>query len=101
MILQALLAAALLAVPQDPTALSEAEATALRGNYGEALELFEKLKGVDPVCVALGRAQCQSAEGKYSEAMLTLSAAAVERPQSADLQAALADLLITVGQYDD
>ena len=101
MMLTPLLATALLAAAQDPTALSDAEAMLLRGNYGEALELFGKVKGADPVRTALGKSQCLAAEGKYAEAMLVLTAAAVERPQSADLQAALADLLITVGQYDD
>jgi cellulose synthase operon protein C len=101
MIWKPLLASALLFGAQDPTSLSDAEAMVLRGNYTEAIELFDKLKGVDPVRIALGKSQCLAAEGKYPEAMLVLTTAAVTKPQSADLQAALADLMITTGQYDD
>ena len=101
MIWQPLLALGLLVAVQDPTSLSDAEAMVLRGNYTEAIELFDKLKGADPVRVGLGKSQCLASEGKYAEGMLVLQTAIITQPQSADLHAAMADLLITTGQYDD
>jgi tetratricopeptide (TPR) repeat protein len=86
---------------QDPTAVGDAEAMLLRGNYREAIELYDSLKGVDPVRIALGKAKCLASEGKYADAIVLLTAATLTKPDAAALHAALAELLAVVGKYDD
>jgi tetratricopeptide (TPR) repeat protein len=91
----------LLAAPQvDYPALKQ---RLQRGNYAEALAGFEELtRGSDPPAVAFGGvAACRQAVGEYRQALEALDAGLKHHPNHADLLAHRADLLYSLGRWDE
>jgi tetratricopeptide (TPR) repeat protein len=87
--------------PADP--LTEARARLQHGNYAEARETYEALLK-DPKLApraAVGLAECFRAEGDNAEALAALEDALKATPDDPDLRAHRADLLFSLGQWDD
>lgn len=74
-----------------------------RGNYAEAQAGFEALlKEPSPQPAAfVGLATCHRMEGRYSSAIEVLDAGLKQHPGHADLLAHRADLLLSLGRWDD
>jgi cellulose synthase operon protein C len=81
----------------------------LTGKYAEAVEAYQALAADDPanqaddapVETALGLARCHAERGELDAARAALTAALVDRPQSAPLDAELAGLMFGQGKYDE
>ena len=85
----------------DP--LAEAKQRLQRGNYGEARAGFEALlkDSKHGVAAAIGLAHTWRAEGENSRALAVLEDALKAAADNPDLRAHRADLLYSLGQWDD
>ncbi|MCI0641649.1 MAG: tetratricopeptide repeat protein [Gemmataceae bacterium] len=81
--------------------LQEGRQALLRGNYGEAKEIFEALlkEGKSPAA-AIGLSKSLEAVGEYDQAEKVVAQALKDLPQSADLHARLAELYYLRGRWD-
>lgn len=72
-----------------------------KGRLAEALDLYDALEesGADAPRIALGRSACLEAQGEYSRAGEVLTAATAANEKNAPLQAALAELQLTQGDF--
>jgi cellulose synthase operon protein C len=87
--------------PADP--LGEARQRLQRGNVAEARAAFEAV-GKNPQTAAraaAGIARCWRTEGENSRALAVIDDAIKAVPEDADLRAERADLLYSLGQWDD
>ncbi len=91
-----LVSAAAARAAEEP--LAEAEKLLLGGKYGEAAEILAPLAEKKDPAAVLALARCQASEGKYTEAVKTLSEAAEDQ---AALQAELARLAFDRGDYKE
>jgi tetratricopeptide (TPR) repeat protein len=86
-----------------PPTLTEARERWLRGNYGEARDLYETLakdaKTHSPATVGLSRTL--ESEGEYDKALEIIEAAANDASKDAALLARKAELLYLRGRWDD
>ncbi|MCS6866328.1 MAG: tetratricopeptide repeat protein [Gemmataceae bacterium] len=101
-LLQPLIPLALLwtAAPVDYPALKQ---RLYRGNYAEAVAGFEELtRGADPPAAAFaGLAACRQAVGEYRQALAALDAGLKRYPGNAELLAQRADLLYSLGRWEE
>jgi cellulose synthase operon protein C len=86
-----------------PPTLQEARERWLRGNYGEAREMFEMLaKDAKPRAAAtIGLSRTLESEGEYDKALAVVEAALKDSPKEADLLARQADVLYLRGRWDE
>ena len=84
---------------QEPEAWKQAQALFVKGNYGEAQEIFEKEKDQHPQA-ALGWARCLEARGKRLEAWVAARGAAEKFPKDAGLPAEMARLAFERGDFE-
>lgn len=90
------------AVAAPPT-LKEAREHWLRGNYGEAREMFETLAKdakLRPASV-IGRSRTLESEGEYDKALSAVESALKDSPKDASLLARQAELLYLLGRWDE
>lgn len=83
--------------------LKEARERWLRGNYGEARELYETLAQDAKLRAAatVGLSRTLESEGEYEKALEAVSAALKEKPKDALLLARQAELLYARGRWDE
>ncbi|HEY2784670.1 MAG TPA: tetratricopeptide repeat protein, partial [Fimbriiglobus sp.] len=83
--------------------LGDARQRLLHGNYAEARAGFEPLLSDDATrpAAAIGISRAWCGEGEYDKALAALDAAVAKSPNSADLNAARADLLFERGKWDE
>jgi cellulose synthase operon protein C len=98
----------LLALSSGGTAQQKTEYPALKqrfqhGNYTEAKAGYEELIRTEksPIAAFIGLADCYRAEGEYVEALETIEKGLKSVPDNVDLLAQRADLLFSVGKWDD
>lgn len=84
-----------------PAAIARANELWLTGKYAEAQEAYAALADEHPVEAALGQARCQASVGDDDKARATLAGALKQHAESADLLAALAEIDVRQGKYDD
>jgi tetratricopeptide (TPR) repeat protein len=86
-----------------PPTLKEAREHWLRGNYGEAREMFETLaKDAKQRPVAtVGLSHAMESEGEYDKALEVVAAALKDHPKDAGLLARQAELLYSRGRWDE
>jgi tetratricopeptide (TPR) repeat protein len=96
------LAGPLLAQGQEPT-LQEARQRLLRGDYGQAQQLYEKLakQGKNRGAATLGWSRALQSEGEYDKALAVLEAALKDLPTDPDLLAGRAEVLHLRGRWDE
>ncbi|MCI0377912.1 MAG: tetratricopeptide repeat protein [Gemmataceae bacterium] len=89
-------------VVQAGGTLQEGRQALLRGNYGEAKEIFEALlkEGKTRAAAAIGLSKAQEAVGAYEQAEKVVADALKDLPRSADLHARLAELHYLRGVWD-
>lgn len=90
-----------LAVAAPPT-LKEAREHWLRGNYGEAREMFESLTKdakLRPAAI-IGLSRALQSEGEYDKALASVEATLQDDPKDAELLARQAELLYLRGRWD-
>jgi cellulose synthase operon protein C len=89
--------------PQDGPPIKEAQTRFLRGNYGEALGLFDSLAKDPPHFVAgtLGVCRALEAQGEYDKAQEVIESALQKSPASAALHAHRAELMYLRGRWED
>src|SRR5436190_16375525 len=87
----------------DAQTLKEGRARLLRGNYGEAQDLYTELakKPGFRGAATIGLSKALQAEGEYDKALTVLDAALQELPKDADLLARRAEVLYLRGRWDD
>jgi tetratricopeptide (TPR) repeat protein len=87
--------------PEGP--LAEAKQRWLRGNYEEARAQYEKLLADDALRpqAAIGIARTYLSVGDEAKALAALNEAVEKDAKSADLLAARADVLFTLGRWDE
>src|SRR5579883_1071854 len=91
-----------LAIAAPPT-LKEARERWLRGNYGEAREMFETLAkdAKQRPAATVGLSRALESEGEYDEALEVVAAALKDHPKDASLLARQAELLYLRGRWDE
>jgi tetratricopeptide (TPR) repeat protein len=91
-----------LAVAAPPT-LKEAREHWLRGNYGEAREMFEALAKDAKLrpAATIGLSRALESEGEYDKALETIEGALKDHPKDAGLLARQAELLYFRGRWDE
>jgi tetratricopeptide (TPR) repeat protein len=96
------LTAPLLTPAQEPT-LQEARQRLLRGDYGQAQKMYEKLAGdaKQRAVATLGRSRALQSEGEYDKALAVVEAALKDLPKNADLNAARAEVLYLRGRWEE
>src|SRR5438874_3250772 len=87
----------------DGQTLKDARARLLRGNYGEAQDLYAELaqKAGSRAAATFGLSKALQAEGEYDKALAVIDAALKELPKDADLLARRAEVLYLRGRWDD
>jgi cellulose synthase operon protein C len=88
----------------DPAGrLSEARERWLRGNYEEALVLYQELarNGPQTVPAVLGISRSLQSKGEYDQALSVVESAIAEKPDDPELQARRAELLYLRGRWDE
>jgi tetratricopeptide (TPR) repeat protein len=91
-----------LAVAAPPT-LTEARQQWLRGNYGQAREMYQTLVKDAKLraAAAIGLSRALESEGEYEKALEVVEAALKDVPKDAALLARQAELLYLRGRWDD
>lgn len=86
-----------------PPSLTEARERWLRGNYGEAREMFETLAKDAKLrpAAAIGLSRALESEGEYDKALESIEAALKDSPKEATLLARQAELLYLRGRWDE
>jgi tetratricopeptide (TPR) repeat protein len=86
-----------------PPTLKEARERWLRGNYGEARELYETLAKDDKLrsAATVGLSRALESEGEYDKALDVVAAALKDVPKDAALLARQAELLYERGRWDE
>jgi tetratricopeptide (TPR) repeat protein len=86
-----------------PPTLKEARERWLRGNYGEARELFETLAKDDKLrpAATVGVSRVLESEGEFEKALEVVTAALKDHPKDARLLARQAELLYIRGRWDE
>src|SRR5262245_57481305 len=87
----------------DAQTLKDARTRLLRGNYGEAQDLYTELtkKAGFRGGATIGLSKALQAEGEYDKAQAVVDAALKELPKDADLLARRAELHYLRGRWDD
>ena len=90
------------AVAAPPT-MKEAREHWLRGNYGEAREMFEALAKDSKLrpAATIGLSRALESEGEYDKALSAVEAALKVSPKDAGLLARQAELMYLRGRWDD
>ncbi|MGH7173304.1 MAG: tetratricopeptide repeat protein, partial [Gemmataceae bacterium] len=90
------------AVAAPPT-VKEARERWLRGNYGEAREMFETLAKDAKLrpAATIGLSRALESEGEYDKALSAIEAALKDSPKEASLLARQAELLYLRGRWDE
>lgn len=86
-----------------PPSLKEAREHWLKGNYGEAREMFETLAKdakLRPAAI-VGLSRALESEGEYDKALEVVAAASKDHPKDAGLLARQAELLHLRGRWDE
>src|SRR6185437_3641526 len=100
----ALVALAVAVAPEKSTdPLAEARERLQQGNIAEARSAYERNAKEDKLAGVAGRgmAGCWRGEGENSRALAALAAALKATPADPDLRAHRADLLFSLGHWDD
>jgi tetratricopeptide (TPR) repeat protein len=85
--------------------LQEARTRWLHGNYEEARELYDALRGrgsqAQKDAAAVGLSRVEQSQGRYDQALAVIDAALKDSPKNADLHARRAELLHLRGKWDE
>ena len=87
----------------DDATLKEAKKLRLRGNYEEAIELYEKLakKAETEVVATIGQSKVMQSQGEYDKALDLIDSQLKKHSKNADLLGRRAELLLLRGRWDD
>ena len=82
--------------------LTEARKLWQKGNYDEALELYEAMRpaGTDLPAIAIGQSRCLEAQGEWDRAEEVLEGAVRRVPDNAPLLARIGEVHLARGRYD-
>jgi tetratricopeptide (TPR) repeat protein len=91
------------AAPPKTDTLKDCESLYMKGEYAAAAGGYEKLTSQKALRVGagIGLAQVYQMEGKYDKAIETLKSVAADAATDAEWHLAMADLLTTVGKYQE